>query len=226
MATPNGTIDRGFDTETVILLRLGALSSDGRAFVIEFEAFDATLEGQMGPREIDGGTVIGPVFRGVFDPSGAILMRETPPVKAGAYDQNSLVAFFPDIFAPLPPEGDAAEAEWPHAWVLPTGGGLDGETSYTGSARLAGDTTWNGITARVIVSKGRIRADGNGFPEGAPGEVELSVDGTASATCLRDPGSGMLLAMQAESRSEGRVFTMGFDLPIEIRSVRRAELVR
>jgi hypothetical protein len=38
--------------------------------------------------------------------------------------------------------------------------------------------------------------------------------------------SGVLLAMQAESRSEGRVFTMGFDLLIEIRSERRAELVR
>jgi hypothetical protein len=102
----------------------------------------------------------------------------------------------------------------------------EGETSYTGSARFAGDTTWNGIAARVIVSKETIRADGNGFPEGAPGEVELSVDGTASATYLWDPGSGMLLAMKAESRSEGRVFTLGFDLPIEIRSERRAELVR
>jgi hypothetical protein len=53
-----------------------------------------------------------------------------------------------------------------------------------------------------------------------------TADGTASATYLCDPGSGMLLAMQTESRSEGRVFTMGFDLPIEIRSERRAELVR
>ncbi|MCL7984312.1 MAG: hypothetical protein M8872_03525 [marine benthic group bacterium] len=224
--TPNGTSGSGFDTEAVLLLDLGSASPDGRTFSIEFEAFDATLEGQMGSREVDGASIRGLVFRGITGPAGSIQMVETPAVRAGAYDQNSLLAMFPDILAPLPPGGDASRGDWPHAWVLPTGGGLEGETSYTGTARFAGDTTWNGIEARLIVSEGAVHADGTGTPEGAPGEVALSASGSASATYVWDPASGVLLAMKAESRSEGSVLAMGFDLPIEIESERHAELVR
>ena len=224
--TPNGTAGSGFDTDAVMLLDIGSASPDGRAFSIEFEAFDATLAGQMGSREVDGASIRGQVFRGEVGPAGSIQMVETPAIQAGAYDQNSLLAMFPDILVPLPPGGNAYEEEWPHAWVLPTGGGLEGKTSYTGTARFAGDTTWNGIEARVIVSEGSIQADGTGTPEGAPGEVVLSADGSASATYVWDPASGVLLAMRAESRSEGSVLAMGFDLPIEIESERHAELIR
>jgi hypothetical protein len=224
--TPNGTSGSGFDTEAVMMLDLESASPDGRAFSIEFETFDATLEGQRGSREVDGASIRGQVFRGVLGPTGSIHMLETPTVQAGAYDQNSLLAMFPDILVPLPPGGDASAGEWPHSWTLPTGGGLEGETSYTGTARIAGDTTWNGIAATVILSKGSVHADGTGTPEGAPGEVTLSASGTASATYVWDPISGVLLAMTAESRSEGSVLAMGFDLPIEIESKRHAELVR
>ncbi|MCL7958617.1 MAG: hypothetical protein M8861_00345 [marine benthic group bacterium] len=224
--TPNGTTGGGFDTNAVMLLGIGPDSPEGRSFAVEFEAFDATLEGQMGSRKVDGASFIGPVFQGILGPAGSIELVNVPSVEEGAFDQNSLLAMFADLLAPLPPGGDASAGEWPHAWVLPAGGGIEGQTSYTGSARFAGDTIWNGIEARLIVSEGEVHLEGTGTPEGAPGDVVLDTDGTASATYIWDPSSGLLLAMKAESRSEGSVLAMGFNLPIEIRSDTRAELDR
>lgn len=223
--TPNGPAGGGYDTQAVLLLAFGDEMTSGRSFSAIFETFESTLESQMGKQKVDGSAVTGQVFRGSVDSSGAIEIREKPEVKVGAYDQNSLAAMFPDLLTPLPPGGESVEGSWPHAYVLPSGGGLEGETSYTGTARFAGDTTWNGIAARVIVSEGRVHADGTGTPQGAPAEVELDADGDASAVYVWDPEAGVLLAMKAESQSMGLVTTMGFDLPLELTSTREAQLV-
>ena len=224
--TPNGPAGGSYDTDAVMLLSLGDAVSGGRAFAVTFDSFDSTLDGQMGQQKVDGSSVIGPQFLGIVGPDGAIEMKEKPELKAGAYDQNSLVAMFPDLLTPLPPGGEPVDGSWPHAYVIPSGGGLDGETSYTGTARFVGDTTWNGIAARVIVSEGTVHADGKGTPQGAPGEVELTADGDARSVYIWDPETGVLLAMKAESQSEGVVTTMGFDLPLALASTREARLVR
>lgn len=222
--TPNGPAGGGFDTDAVVLLSLGEAASAGRAFSVKFESFDAILESQLGKNKVDGSSVVGPEFRGVVISGGAIRMTETPEVEAGVYDENSIVAMFPDLLAPLPPGGSNQVESWPHAYVLPSGGGLDGQASYTGTARFAGDTTWNGVPATVIVSEGTVHAEGRGTPQGAPGEVELSADGDASAVYVWDPRTGVLLAMRAESESVGAVTTMGFDLPLVLKSMREARL--
>jgi len=224
--TPNGPSGGGYDTQAVLLLAFGGEMPGGRSFSAIFESFESTLESQMGQQKLDGTSVTGQVFRGSVSSSGAIEMREVPEVQVGPYDQNSLAAMFPDLLTPLPPDGESVDGSWPHAYVLPSGGGLDGETSYAGTARFVGDTTWNGIAARVILSEGRVYADGTGTPQGAPAEVELSANGEASAVYIWDPVEGVLLAMKAESQSEGLVTTMGFDLPLELTSTREATLVR
>ena len=224
--TPNGPAGGSYDTDAFLLLTFGDEISDGRSFSAIFESFESTLESQAGQQEIDGTPATNQVFRGSVTPTGAIEIREKPEVTVGAYDQNSLLAMFPDLLTPLPPGGESVDGSWPHAYVLPSGGGLEGETSYTGSARFAGDTTWNGIAARVIVSEGRVHADGTGIPQGAPAEVELDADGDSRSVYVWDPEAGVLLAMKAESQSKGLVTTMGFDLPLELTSTREAQLVR
>jgi hypothetical protein len=224
--TPNGPAGGSYDTDAFLLLTFGDEISDGRSFSAIFESFESTLQSQAGQQEIDGTPATNRVFRGSVTPTGAIEIREKPEVTVGAYDQNSLLAMFPDLLTPLPPGGEFVDGSWPHAYVLPSGGGLEGETSYTGSARFAGDTTWNGIAARVIVSEGRVHADGTGIPQGAPAEVELDADGDSRSVYVWDPEAGVLLAMRAESQSKGLVTTMGFDLPLELTSTREAQLVR
>ena len=224
--TPNGPAGGSFDTDAVMLLSLGDAADGGRAFSMVFESFESVLGSQMGEREIDDSPIVGTEFRGVVSPGGAVRMTETPEVQAGAYDQNSLIAMFPDLLAPLPPGGEVTEENWPHAYSLPSGGGLEGETSYTGTARFAGDTIWNGIAAKLIESEGAVHADGKGTPQGAPAEVRLEANGHASARYVWDPASGILLAMAGESTSEGTVTTMGMDLPITLTSSREAALRR
>ena len=224
--TPNGPAGGGYDTDAVLLLAFGGEMSGGRSLSAIFESFDSTLERQMGEQKIDGTPATNQVFRGSVTTTGAIEIREKPEVTVGAYDQNSLLAMFPDLLTPLPPGGEPVDGSWPHAYVLPSGGGLEGETSYTGSARFAGDTTWNGIAARVIVSEGRVHAEGTGTPQGAPAEVELAAEGDSRSVYVWDPEAGVLLAVKAESQSNGLVTTMGFDLPLALTSIREAQLVR
>ena len=223
--TPNGPAGGGYDTDAVLLLSFGGEVSGGRSFSAIFESFESTLESQMGQQKVDGTPATNQVFRGSVTSTGAITMREIPEVTVGAYDQNSLTAMFPDLLTPLPPGGESVDGSWPHAYVLPSGGGLEGETSYSGTARFVGDTTWNGIAARVIVSEGKVHADGTGTPQGAPAEVELAADGDSRSVYVWDPEAGVLLAMKAESQSKGLVTTMGFDLPLELTSTREARLV-
>ena len=224
--TPNGPAGGGYDTDAVLLLAFGGEMSGGRSFSAIFESFDSTLESQMGEQKIDGTPATNQVFRGSVSTTGAIEIREKPEVTVGAYDQNSLLAMFPDLLTPLPPGGEPVDGSWPHSYVLPSGGGLEGETSYTGSARFAGDTTWNGIAARVIVSEGRVHAEGTGTPQGAPAEVILAAEGDSRSVYVWDPEAGVLLAVKAESQSNGLVTTMGFDLPLALTSIREAQLVR
>ena len=224
--TPNGPAGGGYDTDAVPAA--GIRRRDvGRTLVLRHLRVVRVHAGKPdGRAEIDGTPATNQVFRGSVTPTGAIEIREKPEVTVGAYDQNSLLAMFPDLLTPLPPGGESVDGSWPHAYVLPSGGGLEGETSYTGSARFAGDTTWNGIAARVIVSEGRVHADGTGTPQGAPAEVKLDADGDSRSVYVWDPEAGVLLAMKAESQSKGLVTTMGFDLPLELTSTREAQLVR
>jgi hypothetical protein len=223
--TPNGPAGGAYDTDAVLLLTFGGEVSGGRSFSGIFESFVSTMQSQAGQQEFDGSALTSKVFRGSVTSSGAMEIREKPEVTVGAYDENSLVAMFPDLLTPLPPDGEFTEESWPHAYVLPSGGGLEGETSYTGMARFVGDTTWNGVAARVIVSEGDVHADGVGTPQGAPAEVELAADGSSRSVYVWDPEAGVLLAMKAESQSKGTVTTMGFDLPLELNSTREARLV-
>ena len=224
--TPNGPAGGGFETEAEMLLSIGSSVDGGRAFEVTFDEFRATLDGPMGARQVDGSSLTGRAFRGIVSPTGGIRMTERPEVTAGSYDQNNLVGMFPAILTPLPPAGAEIDEGWPHAWMLATGGGLEGESSYAGTARFAGDTTWNGIASRVIVSRGTIRIEGSGVPEGSPGEVDLNADGESITTYVWDPSTGVLLGMRSETSADGAVSTMGFDLPLEIRSAGHVELVR
>jgi hypothetical protein len=63
-------------------------------------------------------------------------------------------------------------------------------------------------------------------PSASPGEVDLTADGESITTCVWDPATGALVGMRSESSADGAVSTMGFDLPLEIRSTGRAELAR
>jgi hypothetical protein len=223
--TPAGPQGGESSTEAEILLDVGAASGVGRRFTAAFASFSATLTGAMGSMPVDGSALVGSEFTGVLAPDGAIVLGDLPKGAAGAFDAGSLAGVLPDLLAPLPPDGSDEAAPWPHRYTLPAGGGLAGEVSYEGEARFAGDTTFEGVPVRRIVSEGRVSVSGSGTPPGAPGEIALSTSGDAVTVYLWDDARGVLVASDAESDTEGTVSAMGFDLPMTVTWERRVRLL-
>jgi hypothetical protein len=223
--TPGGPQGGEFRTEAALALHLGAATADGRNFKIVYESFEAPVPGPAGPRAVDASALAGTEITGVVGPDGALSLGPLPEVSAGNFDAASLAGILPDLLAPVPPDGSADRASWPHRFTLPTGGGMSGDASYEGEARFAGDTTFNGIPVRRIVSEGRVTVAASGTPPGAPGEIDMAVEGDARTAYLWDPERGVLVASDSESEMEGSISTMGFDLPMTMAMERRIGLV-
>ncbi len=222
--TPAGPQGGEFRTEAELAVHLGPSTADGRNFKVVYESFDATVPGPAGPRNIDAAALGGTEITGVVGPDGSLSLAALPKAAAGSFDAASLAGILPDLLTPLPPDGSADRAPWPHRYTLPAGGGLRGEIVYDGEARFAGDTTVNGTPVRRIVSEGRVTVTASGSPAGAPGEIDMAVEGEARTEYLWDPVRGVLVASDAESETEGTVSTMGFDLPMTMGMERRIRL--
>jgi len=222
--TPAGPQEGEFRTEASLALHVGSVTADGRNFKLVYESFEATVPGPAGPRPVDASALAGTEITGVVAPDGALSLGSLPEVSAENFDAASLAGILPDLLAPLPPDGSADRAPWPHRFTLPTGGGMSGEASYEGEARFAGDTTFSGVPVRRIVSEGRVTVAASGTPPGAPGEIDMSVEGDARTVYLWDPGRGVLVASDAESELEGAISTMGFDLPMTMAMERKIRL--
>jgi hypothetical protein len=102
------------------------------------------------------------------------------------------------------------------------------ETSYDGTASFAGDTTWNGVAARVILSEGTTTTTGRGTPEGAPGEIEFTMSGKTVIRYIWDPRGGTMLASNSSTEAEGEieVIAMGMTMPISYRGGSDVRLAR
>jgi hypothetical protein len=100
--------------------------------------------------------------------------------------------------------------------------------SYDGAASLAGDTTWNGRAARVIVSEGLATVTGQGSPAGAPGEVAFTYTGRLTQRHVWDPRRGLMLAATRRLDAEGEleVRSMGMTMPISYHGTREVTLRR
>lgn len=102
---------------------------------------------------------------------------------------------------------------------------MTGVTSFDGSVRVASDTVWNGIPARIIVSSGDIRTRASGTPPGAPGEVDVDTEGESESTYVWDPARGIVLQVNTTTEMDGSVSTQGMVLPLTIETTATYALV-
>lgn len=223
--TPAGPQGGEFRTRASLALHVGPAAEEGRRFKVAYDSFEASVPGPAGPRKLDGSALAGMEIAGAIGADGAVALDALPEGAAGSFDAASLAGIVPDLLAPLPPDGSAERAPWPHRYVLPAGGGLRGEISYDGEARFAGDTTVSGTPLRRIVSEGRVTVTASGAPAGAPGEIDMRVEGDARTVYLWDPARGVLVGSDATSETAGTVSTMGFDLPMTMGMERKIRLV-
>ena len=91
-------------------------------------------------------------------------------------------------------------------------------------ARFAGDTVWNGTTARLILAEGSLEIEGSGAPAGAPAEMDLVLEGESTRLYVWDTIRRVMLASLVTGEAEGSLSVSGMDLQIPARFVNRQEV--
>ncbi len=226
--TPDGNMISNDTVRTTVAVDIGAPNEGGRSVSTEFEAVHVKVTGNMANQQLEGRELVGKPFRGTLRPNGTIEVSEAPDLSGQLSQIFDPAALFAELLAPLPPNADADAESWPVNTVVTSKAGWTVTAKFDGTARFAGDTTWNGQAARLIVSEGTFALEGRGMPAGAPSEVEMSMNGTSTRRYVWDASRGIMLASRNETDAEGVVVVLDFDLalPTMARNVQEVMLRR
>ena len=225
--TPMGE-QRAIDsTKATLRIEIGQKSAGGRQISVAFETLDIWAGGDFHTEHIEGGELIGRAFTGTLSDQGIIKVTEAPEIPDALQGSADPAAIFADLLLPLPPTGAESADSWSHATTRQSEGTMSTEGSYEGTARFAGDTTWNGQPARIIVSEGNTMTSGRGTPVGAPGEIEMVLRGKAVTRYIWDPSRGVMLAYQATASAEGEleVLSMAVAMPVSYQGAKEVRLI-
>ena len=225
---PDGNMISQDTVWSTVVIEIGLPNEGGRSVSTQFEAIEVKVAGSMTNQHLKGTALIGKPYRGTLKPNGTIEVSDAPETPRGWGDLFDPAALFAELLAPLPPDANADAESWPVNTVVTSNVGWSLTATYKGTARFAGDTTWNGQPARLIVSEGTFEMEGKGMPPGAPSEVEMTLSGTSSRRYVWDATRGVMLASRSETEAEGVVVVLDFDLalPATTKSVQEVILRR
>ncbi len=225
--TPMGEQRSSDSTKATLRLEIGQMSAGGRRVSVAFETLDIWAGGDFQAEHIQGGELIGRAFTGTLSDQGIITVTEAPEIPAALQGSADPAAIFADLLLPLPPTGEESADSWSHATTQMSETTMSMEGSYEGTATFAGDTTWNGRPARIIVSEGNTMTSGRGTPVGAPGEIEMVLKGKAVTRYIWDPARGVMLGYRTTSSAEGEleVLSMAMAMPISYQGAREVRLI-
>jgi len=215
IAPPNGGEFRTHAVnESTIEFAFGETTPEGRRVTATYVAFHSSTEGAGGNSSHTGEAFAGQPFHGLLSADGNLKVVDGPEIPSDILAEFDPAAFLTGMLPPLPPEGRETEAPWPHHLKVTDRTIMAPTSVYDGMARFAGDSTWNGIRARVIVSEGKAEVTGSGTPPGAPGQVDMTLDADVRSVYLWDPARGVLLAARSEFSGGGLMDMSGFTMPI------------
>lgn len=197
--------------DAVLMLSYGEATADGLPFELVFDELDATMQGAPGA---DLSAVVGEPIRGTVGSEGDISVDEAPEVDVPGFDAAGLAELIGPLMIPLPPDGDAGAENWPLVRSRAVGGGMSGTSSFEGTVRFTPETEWRGEPARILVSEGDLRQRASGQPPGAPGEVDVDLEGESTTTYAWDPVQGVVLHVSQTAELEGSVGMQGMALPM------------
>lgn len=214
--TPVGEQGSTDSTHATVAIEIGEPIAGGHRVSATFEVLELWEGGDFGIRHATGGDLIGAPFTGTLSPSGRIAVATAPAVPAeitAMADPSEIIA---DLLPPLPPGGGATTGSWPHNTSATLQVVMSIETRYQGTARFAGDTTWNGVAARIIVSEGTVETTARGTPRGAPGEIEMVQTGTSRTIYVWDARRGVMLASRSTIEAEGEVELLEMQMSLRV----------
>jgi hypothetical protein len=207
--TPMGPQNVDASTNAAVTVEVGAQAEGGRRVSVVFESFESR---STGIGRLDGGALIGQTFRGILAPNGNIEFTETPATPANLRDYLDPSAFLSDLLMPLPPPGASDLESWPVQQQTVERTQMTMTSSFEGTARVVGDTVWNGQPAKVVMVEGQFNLEGTGTPAGSPAELEMLASGPATMTYLWDATRGVMLTASSQGSGDGTVALVGMDM--------------
>jgi len=225
--TPVGEQRSTDSTEAVVTISIAAGDSESRQVKVIFESLDFWAGADDTPTQhVDGGDLVGQPFAGTLSQTGSIAIAAAPDIAAELLEVADPVTLFAELLPPLPPAGSASSEPWPHRTSYASEAAVSVQASYDGTASFAGDTTWNGRRARIILSEGITTTTGQGTPAGAPGEVVFTYTGRSRTRYIWDPDRGVMLASIAGIDAEGslELTSMQMTMPISYEGSRQINL--
>lgn len=206
-------------TRAVIAVEYAAATDEGLPFTLVYESFEAEATGAPSP---DPSEIVGVPIRGYITSDGGIEVTEGPESSNPALSPQALGQLMSGLSVPLPPGGDGSLESWDASRSTPVAGGLEGSTTVTATARFDDAPAGGESAGRVIVSEGTMKQFAAGTPPGAPGEVEITTDGTLTTTYVWDPARGVVVSAEQVLSNEGTVTVVAQGMVLPLTSTTRA----
>jgi hypothetical protein len=212
------------DSEATLSLEIGEMVEDGWTVSATFEALEVNARGSMGGGSVNTDGIIGKPFIGVLSSAGTISVTESPNVSGRLSDNLDPGALLTELLAPLPPAGTPPNGSWPVSTSVVSDAAIRLTSTFSGTARITGDTVWNGISAAVIVAEGTLEIEGSGAPAGAPAEMDLIMEGESTRLYVWDSVRRVMLASLVTGEAEGSLSIRGMDIQIPASFEQRQEV--
>jgi len=209
--TPMGTQETSSTSEVTILLETGQSTGNGVAVTATFESIEGSSSEQG---SFSGAGLVDMPYTGTILSDGIIEIvdgPETPSALKQFFDPRGMIREF---IVPLPPT-DGAES-WPVRRETTWDQAIEMTSITAGTATIAGDTTWNGVAAKIIVLEATIELSGSGMPEGSPAELEFAAAGPATLRYVWDAARGVMLGATSEAEMSGEVTVVGMGMTVPI----------
>jgi len=219
--TPMGVQEGTATTDITFVMDIGGPTAGGLAVSMVLES----LEGKSTEQgSYQGGDLIGKPYKGTLRPDGTVEITdgpETPASLSNLFDPREIMS---ELLPPLPPPDQVGAESWPFRRETTSETSMSITSVTVGTARIAGDTTWNGQAAQVIVTEGEAELTGSGTPPGSPGELELVVTGPVFVRYVWDGARGVMLASSSTAELTGDVTVVGMGMSFPISFTGDAEV--
>ena len=219
--TPMGAQEGEATTDLTFVMEIGGPTAGGLAVSVVLES----LEGKSTEQgSYQGGDLLGKPYTGTLKPDGTIEITdgpETPENLVNLFDPKGL---WTELLPPLPPAGQLGAESWSYRRESTYETSMSLKSVTNGTARMAGDTLWNGVPAQVIVTEGEVELTGSGTPPGSPGEIEVVVSGPLLVRYVWDGARGVMLAAKSDGELTGDVTVIGMGMSFPISFTGDAEV--
>jgi hypothetical protein len=212
------------ESEASVKLEIGDRSEYGWGVTATFEALEVRAEGSLGGGTVHAEGILGKPYSGRLSNGGLISISESPRASGRLLDNLDPAALLTELLVPLPPTGSGEPESWPVASTVVSDAAVRLTSTFVGTARFAGDTVWNGISARLIEVEGTLEIEGSGAPAGAPVEMDLMLEGESTRLYVWDTARRVMLASRITGEAEGSISVSGMNVQMPARLVNRQEV--